>query len=102
MSKRIQISLSDEVHSLLQSLAESCEMSPSQCVTQLIRRHHNDLLQLFAIDCNPVQPTATTVQSSATSEQPIAALVAPMPQEVAESCSNQDSPIDFAALIASS
>jgi hypothetical protein len=53
MTQRIQVSLPDEVADLLQRLATDCEMSPSQCITQLIRRHHGNIRELFAIDCDP-------------------------------------------------
>jgi CopG-like RHH_1 or ribbon-helix-helix domain, RHH_5 len=59
MTQRIQVSLPDEVHSQLQQLAADCEMSTSQCITQLIRRHNADIRNLFAINCNPLQPAAT-------------------------------------------
>lgn len=52
MTQRIQVSLPDEVADLLQRLAADCEMSPSQCITQLIRRHHGNIRELFAIDCD--------------------------------------------------
>lgn len=60
MTKRFQISLPDDVAATLEKLAEDCTLPQSAVVAQLIRRYHPQLRQLLAVDCNLVQPTATT------------------------------------------
>lgn len=94
MTQRIQVSLPDEVHAQLQQLAADCEMSTSQCITQLIRRHNADIRNLFAIDCKPVQPTATNCNLL----QPSDSLPLIEPQTVAAMPETSD----LLALIASS
>ena len=60
MTKRFQISLPDDVAATLEKLAEDCSLPQSVVITQLIRRYHPQLRQLLSVDCNLLQPTATT------------------------------------------
>jgi hypothetical protein len=60
MTKRFQISLPDDVAAALEKLAEDCSLTQSVIITQLIRRYHPQLRELLSVDCNPLQPTATS------------------------------------------
>ena len=60
MTKRFQISLPDDVAATLEKLAEDCSLPQSIIITQFIRRYHPQLRELLAVDCNLLQPTATT------------------------------------------
>lgn len=62
MAKRLNISLSDKADELLQSLARDCEMSVSQCLSQIILRNHAQFRVLFALedtDLHQLTPTYT-------------------------------------------
>ena len=62
MAKRLNISLSDKADELLQSLARDCEMSVSQCLSQIILRNHAQFRVLFALedtDLHTITPTYT-------------------------------------------
>ena len=48
MTKRRRVSLPDDADELLQALMADCGMDLSQTITQLIRRYHPDLRELFA------------------------------------------------------
>jgi hypothetical protein len=58
MGVRKQITLPDDAAAILQSLTADCGMDQSLVVTQLLRRYHSHLKQLFAVDCSMNQPTA--------------------------------------------
>ena len=60
MTKRFQISLPDDVAATLEKLAEDCSLPQSAVIAQLIRRYHPQLRELLAVDCNLLQPTATS------------------------------------------
>jgi hypothetical protein len=60
MPKRTQFSLPDDVAATLEKLAEDCSLPQSVVIAQLVRRYHPQLRQLLAIDCNLLQPTATS------------------------------------------
>ena len=47
---RKNISIPDDASDILQALATDCGMDASQCITQLLRRHHNDIRTLFSIN----------------------------------------------------
>lgn len=56
MTQRKQISLPDDAAVILQSLTADCGIDASTVLTQLLRRYHPQLRQLFAISSNPTQP----------------------------------------------
>lgn len=65
MSQRKQISLPDDAAAILQSLTADCGIDASTVITQLLRRYHPHLRQLFAIDSNTTQLlTAPQVHSA--------------------------------------
>ena len=73
---RKTVSLLDDASSLLQTLATDCGMDASQCITQLIRRHSDDIRNLFAIDVSkrmqsyaPVLTIASNVSVESVPEQ---------------------------------
>ena len=70
MTKRFQISIPNDAATALEQLAADSGLPQSVVITQLIRRHGPQFRQLFAIDCNQLQPTATSVQPDATSVLP--------------------------------
>lgn len=70
MTQRKQISLPDDAAAILQSLTADCGIDASTVLTQLLRRYHPQLRQLFAISSNPTQPITTSEQPSTVSEVP--------------------------------
>ena len=65
---RKNISIPDDASDILQALATDCGMDASQCITQLLRRHHNDIRTLFSInvcshthDCTRIIETVPNV-----------------------------------------
>ena len=73
---RKTVSLPDDASSILQTLAIDCGMDASQCITQLIRRHSDDIRNLFAIDVSkrmqsyaPVPTVASNVSAESVPEQ---------------------------------
>ena len=73
---RKTVSLPDDASSILQTLAIDCGMDASQCITQLIRRHSDDIRNLFAIDVRnrtqsyaPVHTIASNVSAESVPEQ---------------------------------
>ena len=70
---RKNISIPDDASDILQALATDCGMDASQCITQLLRRHHNDIRTLFSInvcshthDCTRIAETVPNVQAITT------------------------------------
>ena len=73
---RKTVSLPDDASSILQTLAIDCGMDASQCITQLLRRHHNDIRTLFSInvcshthDCTRTIATVPNVSIESVPEQ---------------------------------
>ena len=73
---RKNISIPDDASDILQALATDCGMDASQCITQLLRRHHNDIRTLFSInvcshthDCTRIIETVPNVSVESVSEQ---------------------------------
>ena len=73
---RKTVSLPDDASNILQTLATDCGMDASQCITQLIRRHSDDIRNLFAIDVSkrmqsyaPVPTIASNVSIESVPEQ---------------------------------
>lgn len=67
MAKRLNISLSDRADELLQSLAQDCGMSVSQCLSQLVLRNHAQFRSLFALentDSHTVTPIYTDLHTT--------------------------------------
>ena len=62
MTKRFQISLPDDVAATLEKLSVDCSLPQSVVITQLVVRYQSQLRQLLSVDCNLLQPTATSVQ----------------------------------------
>jgi hypothetical protein len=75
MANRTQISLPDDAAATLHRLVTDCDLSPSQCITQLLRRHGADLHRLLSVN----------VAIGSTS-------VVPQLQQVAPSCSTPPHP----------
>ena len=70
---RKNISIPDDANDILQSLATDCGMDYSQCITQLLRRHHNDIRTLFSInvcshthDCTRIIKAVPTIAKTHT------------------------------------
>ena len=68
---RKNISIPDDANDILQALATDCGMDHSQCITQLLRRHHNDIRTLFSInvcshthDCTRIIETVPNLSQS--------------------------------------
>ncbi|MBW4441886.1 MAG: hypothetical protein KME10_11745 [Plectolyngbya sp. WJT66-NPBG17] len=68
MPQRKQFSLPDDAAAILQSLTADCGIDASTVLTQLLRRYHPQLRQLFAIDSGVTQPITTSQAHHATSE----------------------------------
>ena len=73
---RKNISIPDDASDILQALATDCGMDASQCITQLLRRHHNDIRTLFSInvcshthDCTRIIETVPNVSIESVPEQ---------------------------------
>ena len=61
---RKNISIPDDASDILQALATDCGMDASQCITQLLRRHHNDIRTLFSINvCSHTHDCTRTVET---------------------------------------
>jgi hypothetical protein len=80
MPIRTQITLPDDAAATLQRLVTDCDLSPSQCMTQLLRRHGADLHRLLSVNVAiggaPVVPKL----------QQVAPSCSPPPAEVVEGC----------------
>ena len=61
---RKNISIPDDASDILQALATDCGMDASQCITQLLRRHHNDIRTLFSINvCSHTHDCTRTIET---------------------------------------
>jgi hypothetical protein len=91
MANRTQITLPDDAAATLQRLVTDCDLSPSQCITQLLRRHGADLHRLLSVN----------VAIGSTSVAPMLQQVAPgcstPPAEVAASCTKLQPAVDGGA-----
>lgn len=102
---RKNISIPDDASKLLQDLATDCGMDASQCITQLLRRHHNDIRTLFSINvcshthvCTRITETVPVVTQSvpvptSTHTEPIVIPVE-MPTPEPTIASDSESPAD--------
>lgn len=81
MANRTQITLPDDAAATLQRLVTDCNLSPSQCMTQLLRRHGADLHRLLAVN------VAIGSTASAPKLHEVAASCTESPHQVAEGCS---------------
>lgn len=61
MGKRKQITLPDDASAILDGLTADCGIDASAVITQLIRRHHSQIRQLFAINNSTLQPATASV-----------------------------------------
>ena len=110
MAKRLNISLSDKADELLQSLARDCEMSVSQCLSQIILRNHAQFRVLFALEDTDLHTITPTYTESDTTLHTIARdytdlhTTTPNPVVECNPVSKIDSKkeLDFMALIANS
>jgi hypothetical protein len=78
------IDLPPDAAETLDRLANDCDLSPSQCVTQLLRRHGADLHRLFATNI-PISsvPVVSALRPEAEPSGPSTPTAAPMPLEAA-------------------
>lgn len=110
MAKRLNISLSDKAEELLQSLAQDCGMSVSQCLSQLVLRNHAQFRALFALentDSHAVTPTYTDLHTTThkpTESNTNVHTITPIESIPCSPVLNLDSKkeLDFLALIANS
>ncbi len=102
---RKNISIPEDASKLLQDLATDCGMDASQCITQLLRRHHNDIRTLFSInvcshthDCTRIIETVDSVTRSVPTiakSDPIAIVVEPVETTSDESPASAFLDMDF-------
>ena len=96
---RKNISIPDDANDILQALATDCGMDYSQCITQLLRRHHNDIRTLFSInvcshthDCTRIIETVPTIARTHTEPigvKPVYSSLDPTIKPIAESHSEE-------------
>jgi hypothetical protein len=109
MAKRLNISLSDKADELLQSLAADCEMSVSQCLSQMVLRNHTQFRALFALDStqtHEITPQNTDLHPITQEYTQLHGIVSkgviePQSVHVTDEPLGHDAP-DFASLIANS
>ena len=96
---RKNISIPDDANDILQALATDCGMDYSQCITQLLRRHHNDIRTLFSInvfsqthDCTRIieaVPTTAKTHTEPIVVEPVYPSVDPTIEPLSESPSEE-------------
>ena len=96
---RKNISIPDDANDILQALATDCGMDHSQCITQLLRRHHNDIRTLFSInvcshthDCTRIieaVPTIARTHTESIGVEPVYSSLDPTIEPISESHSEE-------------